>query len=285
MARSGATVSPGPGPGHATTPDVLLDHPSETPPPVLPLGHIDAVIFDMDGVVTDTGQLHAQCWKEVFDTFLQSLSGDTGQPFRPFTIDDYSQYVDGKPRYDGVNAFLASRQISLEQGDAADPPGLRTVCGLGNLKSRRFEEALAGQGVEPFESTIALIRLLRSHGVRTALISSSRHVSMIVASLGIADLFDVIVDGKDAATLELPGKPDPAIFLTAARALGVDSCRAVVVEDALAGVEAGRRGGFSMVVGVNRTGQARALREHGADVVVNDLADIELGETGLPVPR
>jgi alpha,alpha-trehalase len=239
----------------------------------------------MDGVVTDTAQLHAQCWKEVLDALLQSLADETGQPFRPFTIDDYSRYVDGRPRYDGAVAFLAARQVSLEGGDPSDPPGFRTVCGLGNLKALRFEDALAAQGVATFESTIALIRRLRSRGVRTALISSSRHVSTIVASVGIADLFDVVVDGNDAATLGLPGKPDPAIFLAAARALGVDPCRAVVVEDALAGVEAGHRGGFSMVVGVNRKGRAKVFRDHGADVVVDDLADIELGDTEPSEPR
>jgi len=272
-------------PMDAISTDMLLDHPSETASPVLPVSRIDAVIFDMDGVVTDTGRLHAQCWKEVFDALLRDRSGGTGRPFRPFTIDDYSQYVDGRPRYDGVSSFLASRQISLEPGDPSDPPGFRTVCGLGNLKARRFEEALADQGVAPFESTIALIRLLRSRGILTALISSSRHVSTIVACVGIADLFDAIVDGNDAATLELPGKPDPAIFLAAARALGVDPSRAVVVEDALAGVEAGHRGGFSMVVGVNRRGRSKALQEHGADLVVNDLAQIKLGDTEPPEPR
>ena len=268
-----------------STPHVVTDLPSRSPRPVLPISRIDAVIFDMDGVVTDTAQLHAQCWKEVLDALLQSLADETGQPFRPFTIDDYSRYVDGRPRYDGAVAFLAARQVSLEGGDPSDPPGFRTVCGLGNLKALRFEDALAAQGVATFESTIALIRRLRSRGVRTALISSSRHVSTIVASVGIADLFDVVVDGNDATTLGLPGKPDPAIFLAAARALGVDPCRAVVVEDALAGVEAGHRGGFSMVVGVNRKGRAKVFRDHGADVVVDDLADVELGDTEPSEPR
>ena len=277
-------MSPGHGPTDST-PHAVPDLPSRAPKPVLPISRIDAVIFDMDGVVTDTAQLHAQCWKEVLDALLHSLSDETGQPFQPFTIADYAQYVDGKPRYEGAAAFLAARQISLEQGDPSDPSGLRTVCGLGNLKAQRFEDALAAQGVVPFESTIALIRLLRSRGVRTALISSSRHVSTIVASVGIADLFDVVVDGNDAATLGLPGKPDPAIFLAAARALGVDPCRAVVVEDALAGVEAGHRGGFSMVVGVNRKGRAKVFRDHGADVVVDDLADVELGDTEPSEPR
>jgi len=270
-------MSPGHDPTGGTA-NQVSDTRSETAPPILPLSRIDAAIFDMDGVVTDTGRVHAQCWKDVFDGLLRSLSDQNGRPFRPFTIDDYSQYVDGKPRYEGVASFLASRKISLERGDASDPPGLRTVCAVGNLKAQRFEEALADQGVVPFESTIALIRLLRSHGVRTALISSSRHLSTIVASVDIASLFDVIVDGNDATRLELPGKPDPAIFLAAARSLGVDPSRAVVVEDALAGVEAGHRGGFSLVVGVNRSGVvATSLREHGADVVVNDLAEIRLG--------
>ncbi len=247
---------------------------------MLPISRIDAVIFDMDGVVTDTALLHAQCWKQTFDSLLRSVSDETGQTLRPFTMAEYAQYVDGKPRYDGAAAFLAARELSLEWGDASDPPGLRTVCGLGNLKALRFEDALDTQGVVPFESTIILIRELRWRGIQAALISSSRHVSRVLTSAGIADLFDVVVDGNDAAGLGLPGKPDPAIFLAAARAIGVDPSRAVVVEDALAGVEAGHRGGFAMVVGVDRKGRAEALRDHGADVVVADLADIELDDTG-----
>ena len=251
-----------------------------TPGVALPIDQIEAFIFDMDGVVTDTARVHARCWKEVFDTFLRMRSGDTGEPFRPFDSDDYLRYVDGKPRHDGVDGFLSSRQITLELGEPSDPPGYETAWALGNLKEHEFERALAEEGVRPFESTIAFVHALRSIGVRTAMISSSCHAKAIVAAEAIADLFDIIVDGNDASSLELPGKPDPAIFLLAAGQLAVDPSRAAVVEDALAGVEAGRRGGFRLVIGVNRTSQAEALRQRGADVVVNDLAELELRRAG-----
>ena len=237
---------------------------------------LDAVIFDMDGVVTDTARTHARCWKRVLDDFLHARSERTGGAFRPFGDEDYLRYVDGKPRYDGVESFLSSRGITLERGEPSDPPGHDTVCALGNLKDREFELAVMEEGVKPFESTVALIRSLRSRGTRTALISSSRHANMLLAAAGITDLFDAIIDGSDAEALGLPGKPEPAIFLAAARQLAVEPSRAAVVEDALAGVQAGHRGGFCLVIGVDRSSQADALREQGADVVVSDLADLEL---------
>ncbi|MGP0029266.1 MAG: HAD family hydrolase [Acidimicrobiales bacterium] len=236
----------------------------------------DAVIFDMDGVVTDTARVHASCWKLVFDDFLHHRSERSAEVFRPFDDGDYLRYVDGKPRYDGVESFLSSRQIALDRGLPSDPPGFDTVCALGNLKDREFERVVSRDGVTLFESTCRLIRTLRSRGIRTALISSSRHARTMLAATGITDLFDATVDGIDADALKLPGKPDPAIFLAAAGQLGVAASRAAVVEDALAGVEAGRRGGFSFVIGVDRTSHADALRAHGADVVVKDLSELEL---------
>lgn len=243
---------------------------------VLPLQRIDAVIFDMDGVVTDTARTHSRCWKKAFDSFLQARASVTGQFFRPFDDEDYLTFVDGKPRYDGVQSFLASRNIVLPFGSPSDPPGFDTVCALGNLKDRDFEETVRTEGVDVFESTCDLIRQLRSRHIATALISSSRHAKTILGVTGTVTLFDVVVDGVDAEALALPGKPDPAIFVTAARRLHVPPGRAAVVEDAIAGVEAGRRGGFGYVVGVDRSSHAGALRHGGADTVVRDLSELVL---------
>jgi alpha,alpha-trehalase len=243
----------------------------------LSLERADAVIFDLDGVVTDTASVHAAAWKRLFDGFLRERAGSTGEPFRPFTEDDYRRFVDGKPRYDGVRDFLASRGIALPEGDPADEPEEETVCGLGNRKNDLFLAELAAEGPRAFPSTVALVRDLQRRGIRTAVISASRNTAAVLEAAGLGDLFRTRVDGVDAGELGLPGKPDPAVFLEAARRLGVEPARAAVVEDALAGVEAGRRGGFGLVVGVDRTGHPDALREHGADVVVSDLAELELG--------
>ena len=240
---------------------------------------LDAVIFDMDGVVTDTATVHARCWKEVFDRYLQDRSKRSGEAFSEFTNDDYLRYVDGKPRYDGAASFLMSRGLDLARGEASDPPGYDSVCSIANLKDHEFERLVSSEGVAPFPTTVSFIHSLRSRQLRTALISSSRHAKVILGTAGILDLFDVVVDGIDAEALALPGKPDPAIFLTAARLLGVAPSRSAVVEDALAGVEAGRRGGFGLVVGVDHVSHADELREHGADVVVPDLAELELPPT------
>ncbi len=240
------------------------------------LDRFDAVIFDMDGVVTDSAMVHEHCWKGVFDEFLHARAQIDGTDLRPFDQDDYLRYVDGKPRYDGVASFLASRRIALDRGAPSDPPGYDTVCALGNLKDRDFERYVAKRGVPVFESTVVLMRSLRSFGVKTALISSSRHARTLLAAAQITDLFDVIVDGIDAEALDLAGKPDPAIFLTAAGSLDVAPARAVVVEDAEAGVEAGRQGGFGFVIGIDRGAHADALRQHGASVVVADLRYVEV---------
>lgn len=266
----------------AMGPEVEQPNQSANGKTVLSLDRFDAVIFDMDGVVTDTAGVHARCWKHAFDDVLCAQSRRTGEAVRRFDDDDYLRYVDGKPRYDGVESFLSSRAITLERGSPSDSPGYDTVCALGNLKDREFERVTAEEGVAVFESTLAFLRLLRSGHIGTALISSSRHARALLATAGITDLFDTIVDGVDAEALDLPGKPDPAIFLTAARQLGVAVVRSIVVEDALAGVEAGHRGGFGLVIGIDRSSLADALRHHGADLVVPDLAALEFR---LDLPR
>jgi alpha,alpha-trehalase len=242
----------------------------------LPIDRFDAFIFDMDGVVTDSAVVHEHCWKGVFDDFLRGRSERDEEDLRPFDEDDYLRYVDGKPRYDGVASFLTARRITLEPGAPSDPPGIDTVCALGNLKDRDFEQRVAEEGVTVFDSTVSFLRSLRSYGIKTALISSSRHARVLLVAAQITGLFDVVVDGIDSEALELPGKPDPAIFLTAAKGLEVVPARSVVVEDAEAGVEAGRRGGFGFVLGIDRVAHADALRLHGASAVVNDLRDVEL---------
>jgi alpha,alpha-trehalase len=241
----------------------------------------DAMVVDLDGVVTDTASVHAAAWKQLFDTYLAARAARTGEPFVPFEAQDYLRYVDGKPRYDGVRDFLASRGIELPFGDpddpvAGEPDGTDTVCGLGNRKDAAFTERLARDGVVVFDSTVEVLRHARRAGMRTALFSSSRNTRPVVQQAGLEELFDTIVDGVDAADLGLPGKPHPAVPLEATRRVGATPDRTVLVEDAEAGVEAGRRGGFRLVVGVDRTGHADELRAHGADVVVTDLAEVEV---------
>jgi beta-phosphoglucomutase family hydrolase len=235
----------------------------------------DAVLFDLDGVLTATAKVHAACWKRTFDDFLQRRAHRTNEPFQPFDLQaDYENYVDGKPRYDGVRSFLESRGLQLPQGDPDDPPGRETVCGLGNRKDDLFGQALASEGVDVFPGSVAWIRQLRQAGIKTAVVSSSRHCLAVIQAAGISHLFDARVDGQLADDLKLAGKPAPDTFLKAAHMLGVQPQRAVVVEDALAGVEAGRNGGFGLVIGVDRKGDADALRAHGADVVVSDLKEM-----------
>jgi beta-phosphoglucomutase family hydrolase len=241
-------------------------------------GEYDAVIFDLDGVVTQTAAVHAASWKRLFDEYLQERAAAGGQgDFRPFDLEaDYARYVDGKPRYDGVRDFLASRGIELPWGDPSDPPEAETVCGLGNRKNAIFNAEVREHGVKTYPSTVKLIRDLHAAGIRVGLMSSSKNTAMVLDVTGITDLFEVRVDGVVAAEVGLPGKPDPAMYLETARRLDVDAARSVVVEDALSGVEAGRRGKFALVIGVDRLGQADALREHGADVVVDDLAEVSV---------
>ncbi len=235
----------------------------------------DAVLFDLDGVLTLTMKLHASCWKRMFDAYLEERAERAGEVFRPFDIAaDYKPYVDGRLRYDGVRAFLASRGISLPEGTADDDPTLETVCGLGNRKDRMVNQAIAQDGVEVLDGSLAVVRLVRTAGLRTAVVSASKNCQMVLDAAGIGQLFDVVVDGKVASRLGLPGKPAPDTFLRAARDLGVEPQRAVVVEDAISGVQAGRDGGFGLVIGIDHHGDKAALYAHGADIVVEDLIEI-----------
>ncbi len=237
---------------------------------------LDAVIFDMDGVVTDTAATHAAAWKRLFDGYLEARATETGVPFVPFDGQaDYERYVDGKNRYDGVRSFLESRGIVLPEGRADDPPGTGTVCAMGNDKDTYFLADVRENGVRPYPSTVRVIHDLRANGVAIGLVSASRNAPEVLAAAAVSDLFDERVDGVVAARMHLPGKPDPATFLEAARRLGVRPARAAVVEDALSGVAAGRAGAFALVVGVARAGQQDALRRAGADVAVADLAELE----------
>lgn len=235
----------------------------------------DAVLFDLDGVLTKTAAIHAQAWKRLFDEMLKQRCASLGEVFTPFDIDtDYAQHVDGIPRLDGVVTFLAARGIDLPQGTADDDPGYDSIHALGCLKDRYFIEHLEAHGVEPYEPAIALAGMLRTHEIRTAVVSSSINCAAVLAGANIAELFDVQVDGRDVMQLGLAGKPAPDAFLEAARRLRVLPQRSVIVEDAVAGVAAGRAGGFMTVVGVDRGGRAKALRAAGADVVVTSLAQL-----------
>jgi len=237
----------------------------------------DAALFDLDGVVTDSATLHIAAWKDLFDGYLKALAARERAPFRPFDTEaDYRQYVDGKLRYDGVKSFLESRGISLPYGEPSDKPDQETICGLGNKKNLIFHELLHTRGVRVFDTTVMLIRNLKTHGVKTAVVSSSKNCAAVLAATGLSDLFDTRVDGVESAHLNLAGKPAPDTFLEAARRLGVEPARAVVVEDAIAGVQAGRNGKFGLVIGVAREGNRAALLEHGADVVVEDLGAIRV---------
>ncbi|MFF7140304.1 MULTISPECIES: HAD family hydrolase [Streptomyces] len=235
---------------------------------------IQACLFDLDGVITRTAVVHAAAWKQTFDDFLRRRDGDAYRPFD--AVADYDEYVDGRPRADGVRTFLASRGIRLPEGEPGDPPGRETVHGLGNRKNGTLLELIRTRGVEAYDGTVRYVEAVRAAGLRTAVVSSSANCRDILRSVGAEHLFDVRIDGIVAAERRLPGKPRPDTFLAAARDLGVEPKAAAVFEDALAGMDAGRSGHFGYVVGVDRTGQAEALRAHGADIVVQDLA--ELGE-------
>ena len=237
----------------------------------------DAVIFDMDGVVTHTALLHSVAWKELFDAYLKERAERNGEPFCAFDAEgDYLAYVDGKPRYRGVRSFLESRGIHLPYGDKTDGAGHETVCGLGNAKDAIFERMLHRDGPKLFDSTIALIHELKAAGVQTSIISSSKHCQEILQMAGVEDLFVTCIDGVKSEELSLHGKPDPDIFTTSAEMLGVPVSRSVVVEDAVSGVQAGRAGGFGLVLGIDRGNNREALMANGADIVVNDLAEISV---------
>ncbi|MCU1472130.1 MAG: beta-phosphoglucomutase family hydrolase [Amnibacterium sp.] len=227
-----------------------------------------AVLFDLDGVLTPTAELHMRAWAELFAPVLAARQADA------YTDDDYFRYVDGRPRYDGVQAVLASRGIDLPYGDPADSADAETVCGLGNRKNAVFSAALERDGMAPYPGSLALVDRLGALGIPAAVVSSSKNAVPVLAAAHLADRFPVVVDGVVAAAEHLPGKPAPDIFLAAADRLGVAPAHAVVVEDAVSGVAAGAAGGFALVVGVDRGVGAHALTAAGADVVVHDLADL-----------
>lgn len=236
---------------------------------------IRACLFDLDGVLTQTAKIHAAAWKEMFDAFLRERAAQTGESFEPFDpVADYDEYVDGKPRYDGVRSFLAARGIALPEGTPDDPPDAATVHGLGNRKNELVLAMIERQGVQVYEGSVRYVRAVRDAGLGRAVVTSSANADEVLAAAGIDDLFEVRIDGVVAAREHLEGKPAPDTFLAAARALEVARDRAAVFEDALAGVAAGRAGRFGLVVGVDRVGQADELLKHGADVVVSDLSEL-----------
>jgi beta-phosphoglucomutase family hydrolase len=236
---------------------------------------VSACLFDLDGVLTQTAKVHAKAWKQMFDAYLQDRARRRGEDFIPFDpVKDYDEYVDGKPRYEGVQSFLSARGIDLPRGDPSDPPDAETVDGLGNRKNEIVLKLIHDDGVQPYEGSVRYVNAVRDEGLRRAVVSSSTNCHDVLRAAGIDGLFDAVIDGVVAEREHLTGKPAPDTFLAGARALGVEPHAAAVFEDALAGVEAGHAGRFGVVIGVNRTGQADALREHGADVVVDDLADL-----------
>ncbi|MGA9856209.1 MAG: beta-phosphoglucomutase family hydrolase [Solirubrobacteraceae bacterium] len=236
---------------------------------------ITACLFDLDGVLTQTAKVHDAAWKQTFDAFLEQRAQSSGTTFEEFDPEsDYDEYVDGKPRYDGVRSFLQSRGISLPEGGPSDPPDAETICGIGNRKNELVLKLIKRDGVEPYEGSVRYLKAARDAGLRRAVVSSSANCRDVLVAAGIEDLLEARIDGAIADEQHLAGKPAPDTFLAGARALGVAPDQAVVFEDALAGVQAGRDGKFGYVVGVDRVGQADGLRMHGASIVVQDLAEL-----------
>jgi beta-phosphoglucomutase family hydrolase len=235
----------------------------------------DAVLLDLDGVITDTARLHAACWKQMFDEYLQRLATQKGEAYRPFDlVQDYRLYVDGKPRFDGVRDFLASRGIRLPEGSPADSPLAETVGGLGNRKNDLVNKVIEDDGVKPYEGSVRLIHRLRRDGFKLAVVTSSQNCSAVLRAAKLDGLFETMVDGNVIQAQQLAGKPAPDTFLKAAALLGVEPKRAVVIEDAISGVQAGRSGKFGLVIGVARKGNGEELRRHGAHLVVSDLGEL-----------
>jgi beta-phosphoglucomutase family hydrolase len=240
----------------------------------LPTG-ITACLFDLDGVLTQTAKVHARAWKQMFDEFLSVRAAAGGGPFEPFDERiDYDDFVDGKPRYDGVRSFLDSRGIKLPDGTPNDPPDAQTIDGLGNRKNQFVLEIVRRDGVEAYAGSVRYVHAARDAGLQRAVVSSSTNCRDVLEAAGMLDLFDAIVDGNVARQRQLAGKPAPDTFLEGARRLGSEPAQAAVYEDALAGVEAGRAGHFGYVIGVDRVGHADALYQHGANLVVQDLAEL-----------
>jgi beta-phosphoglucomutase family hydrolase len=242
------------------------------------LGLPDAIrgcLFDLDGVLTQTAVVHAAAWQEMFDNFLRARAQATGEKFVPFDpVRDYDEYVDGKPREEGTGSFLASRGIHLAAGAVDDPPGTPTIHGLSNAKNQILQRKLRTDGVQAYPGSVRYVRAVRDAGLRRAVVSSSANTADVLAAAGIADLFEVRIDGVVAAQEQLRGKPAPDTYFAGAKALGLAPAEAAVFEDALAGVAAGRAGRFGCVVGVDRVGQADELREQGASIVVKDLGEL-----------
>lgn len=239
------------------------------------LENYDAVLFDLDGVLTATSKVHAACWKKMFDNFLQQYVAKRDELFQPFDIDrDYVLYIDGKLRDDGVKSFLESRDIHLPYGSLDDPPGHKTVYGLANLKYDMVNKVIESDGVETYDGSINLVRWLRNKGVKVAVVSSSKSCKAVLKATGIIELFDEVVDGEVATRLNLLGKPAPDTYLKAAEMLCVSPDRTVVIEDAISGIQAGCNGGFGLVIGVARRNNARILKKHGADITVADLGEL-----------
>lgn len=235
----------------------------------------DAVLFDLDGVITNTANLHATCWKQMFDEYLQKRARQRGEAFRPFDLSaDYRLYVDGKPRFDGVRDFLRSRGIQLSEGNPDDPAEVETVHGLGNRKNDLVNRAIAEVGVEPYAGTVQFIHQLRRDGFKIAVVTSSQNCDAVLRAAKLNDLFEVRVDGNLIQAQGLAGKPAPDTFLMAAKLIGVEPIRTVVLEDAISGVEAGSNGSFGLVIGVARKGNTEELKRHGAHLVVEDLGEL-----------
>ena len=235
----------------------------------------DAVLFDLDGVITDTASIHAVCWKRMFDEYLRERASRSGEAFRPFDLaSDYRLYVDGKPRFDGVRDFLASRGIRLPEGSPDDAPQAETVGGLGNRKNDLVNAVIEDSGVEAYEGSVELIHQLRSHGFRIAVVTSSQNCRAVLKAAKLDDAFDVLVDGNTIRAQHLAGKPAPDTFLMAAKLLETEPNRTVVIEDAISGVQAGSNGSFGLVIGVARKGNAEELKSNGADLVVSDLGEL-----------
>jgi beta-phosphoglucomutase family hydrolase len=235
----------------------------------------DAVLFDLDGVITNTATLHATCWKQMFDEYLRRRAEQSGEAFRPFDLAaDYRLYVDGKPRFDGVRDFLRSRGIQLPEGSPDDPAELETVCGLGNRKNELINDLIERIGVEAYDGTVRLIRQLRRDGFKIAVVTSSQNCAHVLKAAKLDHFFEVRVDGNTIEAEGLAGKPAPDTFLMAARLLGTAPARTVVIEDAISGVEAGSNGKFGLVIGVARKGNAEELQRHGAHLVVDDVGEL-----------
>jgi beta-phosphoglucomutase family hydrolase len=235
----------------------------------------DAVLFDLDGVITNTATLHATCWKQMFDEYLRERAEQKGEAFRPFDLaTDYRLYVDGEPRFDGVRDFLRSRRIQLPEGTPDDPADVETVHGLGNRKNDLVNRAIAELGVEPYAGTVQFIQQVRRDGFKIAVVTASQNCDAVLRAAKLDDLFEVRVDGNLIQAQQLAGKPAPDTFLIAAKQLGVEPIRTVVIEDAISGVEAGSNGKFGLVIGVARKGNAEELKRHGAHLVVDDLGEL-----------